>query len=223
MVLLRSSARERLHEAQRSQFKTHTDKHGDKIEIGEGHGDLMSTSLVLSRCTSSAALSEECGGTNDDGGGLDGALRVHTDTCINALPGLLSIAFLASLAATARHDVSLKVAAAAHDATFKAKGCQLQYDLNQCTHSVPRMLTDCNDWQACMLAPQGIPVSRFAAQTAAECLNAFVEPLSYKAAAVLVVALWTIFSSLRSAFAQWGTVEEHRQGQHHPHQALAAG
>jgi len=191
---------------------------GSDVGASKAHvnSPTKSLSIVLSK---SVSVSEECG---DDLriGVWDGLLRQHQDSCLRMLPGLLSLAFLASAMAAARYDVSIKVAAAAHDQVYKAKGCEAHYNLNHCVSSVPRMLTDCNHWHACMLAPKGVLVSRLAAETAAECLNSFVEPLSFKAAAVLLAALWTLLSSLRSAFKHsLSSTNDKYQGQH-PHSAL---
>ena len=194
MVLLRSGGRQQ------------------KLKVQEPPDD-ESMSLALSTHASSVLSAEDSGSALDGLDSLDSFLLLHLDTCVKMLPGLISLAFLASVIATVRYDVSIKVAAAEHEASFVAKGCQVEWDLNQCNNSVPRLLADCNRWQACMLRPRAIPVTRLVAETAAECLNAFVEPLSYKAAAVLVVAVWTFVSALRSAFCAQHSLDD-KPGQH---------
>jgi len=110
------------------------------------------------------------------------------------------MAFFASALSSARSDINVKLATAEHDAKFSAKGCEEQYTLNRCQLGLPMLLSECNKWESCMHKPTEVLISRISAETAAEVLNAFIHPLSYKTMAILFLAAWAVLYSFRKTF-----------------------
>ncbi len=88
------------------------------------------------------------------------------------------------LAAMIKHDVDMKVAEYVADAMADIDVCARHHSENRCepaSERVPAMGRQCDEWAACMQRnPLLVGTSRLSAQTVAEVLDSFVEPISWK-------------------------------------------
>ncbi|CAE6491395.1 unnamed protein product [Rhizoctonia solani] len=83
---------------------------------------------------------------------------------------------------TVRRDIEDKVSAYIGENAAEIQQCASQYLLNKCDQEavVPHMQQFCDEWVKCMQRDANIGRARVAAETLAEVVNGFVEPISWK-------------------------------------------
>mmetsp|Transcript_382 Transcript_382/g.692 ORF Transcript_382/g.692 Transcript_382/m.692 type:complete len:345 (+) Transcript_382:55-1089(+) len=115
---------------------------------------------------------------------------------ISHAPSLLQITFNSIVAAiilyiilsfvlSIRSDVSEKVKAEIESLRLEVQDCRDHFELNRCSELAdisPHLRRQCTTWKACMERSvlQGAVTTRLSAQTIAEVINAFLEPLNFK-------------------------------------------
>lgn len=84
---------------------------------------------------------------------------------------------------TIRHDVDKKVSEFSSTILAEMSLCQRRYVENRCAPDmrVPAMEATCGSWEKCMTRdPAQVGRARVSAETFAEIINSFIEPISYK-------------------------------------------
>lgn len=103
---------------------------------------------------------------------------------------------LLSVYLTVRRDVDLKVEEQLSVLLTEIAQCSKQYLDNRCAPEtrVPAMEKSCAIWESCMRRdPSVIGRARVSAQTFAEIINGFIEPISYK---TMIFGLITLFGTV---------------------------
>ena len=93
------------------------------------------------------------------------------------------IYFLLQFCLTVRRDVQIKVDEQLAGVMGEITLCSKQYVENRCSPDlrVPAMEKACLAWEACMRRdPSVIGRAKLSAETFAEIINGFIEPISYK-------------------------------------------
>lgn len=99
---------------------------------------------------------------------------------------------------TIRHDVDKKVSEFSSTILAEMSLCQRKYIENRCAPGmrVPAMEASCGHWEKCMTRdPAQVGRARVSAETFAEIINSFIEPISYKTmvcSASLLLALFIL-------------------------------
>lgn len=119
-----------------------------------------------------------------------GILSAYLQTIFNL--GLLSIFiyFFYLIVSTVRYDIDQKVEEYSTDILAEMSKCSHEYVRNNCMPGkrVPALETMCNNWERCMNQdPAVVGRAKVSAETFAEILNGFIEPISLKSMAFLVV------------------------------------
>lgn len=100
---------------------------------------------------------------------------------------------------TVRHDVAVKVEEHLSHIMGEIAQCSKEYAANRCTPDlrVPAMERSCVAWEKCMQRdPSVIGRAKLSAETFAEIINGFIEPISYKTMVFILMALFgTVFLS----------------------------
>ncbi|CAE6406832.1 unnamed protein product [Rhizoctonia solani] len=110
---------------------------------------------------------------------LLGYVRVIFNTAL--VLGFLYI--LLVIVVTVRRDIEDKVSAYTGENAAEIQQCSSQYLLNKCDEEtiVPHMKQFCDEWEKCMQRDASVVGrARVAAETLAEVVNGFVEPISWK-------------------------------------------
>ncbi|KAG8763848.1 hypothetical protein FRC11_010996, partial [Ceratobasidium sp. 423] len=109
---------------------------------------------------------------------LLGYVRVIFNTSL--VLGFLYI--LVVVIVTVRRDIEDKVSAYTGENAAEIQQCSSQYLLNKCDQAVvPHMQQFCDEWEKCMQRDASVVGrARVAAETLAEVVNGFVEPISWK-------------------------------------------
>lgn len=98
--------------------------------------------------------------------------------------------------------------------------CRKEYETNRCAKDtrVPAMNAVCDAWEACMNKdPSVVGRARVSAETFAEILNAFIEPISWKTMAFILVVIFGTVFLINFAFGHYRSQRmSHMQPQHHP-------
>lgn len=119
-----------------------------------------------------------------------GILSAYLQTIFNL--GLLSIFvyFFYLIVSTVRYDIDQKVEEYSTDILAEMSKCSHEYVRNNCMPGkrVPALETMCNNWERCMNQdPAVVGRAKVSAETFAEILNGFIEPISLKSMAFLAV------------------------------------
>jgi len=105
--------------------------------------------------------------------------------------GLICMLFwgFAAFCFAVRADIDSKLLVHSNELLEKTSRCSRSYVENRCApgERVPALDSSCREWEACMSQDTGIVVkrSKLSAQTLGEVVNAFLEQLSWKSAALL--------------------------------------
>jgi len=105
------------------------------------------------------------------------------------------------------------------DIVQEIAACQAHYVNNQCgTNPIPAMLRQCGNWETCMNRdPTVVGRARVGAETIAEVVNGFVEPISWKTLAFTLTSLsfLTVFVNTLLSLYRRNQLATH----HHPQAA----
>lgn len=96
---------------------------------------------------------------------------------------LLAVYWVTSFYLTIQRDVQIKVDEQLTQIMSEIAACSKQYVENRCSPElrVPAMEKVCVQWENCMRKdPSVVSRARLSAETFAEILNSFIEPISYK-------------------------------------------
>lgn len=106
-----------------------------------------------------------------------------------------------------RHDVDTKVDEYSQEILAQISECHRHYMENRCGEAEgppPALGPTCASWEACMRRdPAVVARTRIGAETLAEIVNSFVEPLSYKTIGTFCVLLLTFVAATNLMF-RWG-------------------
>jgi hypothetical protein len=119
---------------------------------------------------------------------------------------VIILAFVIQIGLMIKHDVDIKVESYVMEVMHEIDICARNYQENRCEPEsrVPAIEKDCNVWQACMEKnPLLVGRSKLSAQTVAEAINAFIEPISFKT--ILVIFLFVFCFVLMSNLGFWLT------------------
>lgn len=97
---------------------------------------------------------------------------------------------------TIRHDVDKKVTEFSATILAEMSLCQRRYLENRCAPGmrVPAMEASCGHWEKCMTRdPAQVGRARVSAETFAEIINSFIEPISYKTMVSLFYSWLSLF------------------------------
>lgn len=90
---------------------------------------------------------------------------------------------------TIKKDVDLKVAERITAILSEIENCRKQYVANRCDQRVPAIEAACSAWEACMQRnPTLVSRARLSAETFAEIIEGFIEPISYKTMVFVMMA-----------------------------------
>ena len=90
---------------------------------------------------------------------------------------------------TLRKEVDLKVNEKMKVLLAEIESCRRHYQANRCTERVPATEAACSAWEACLQKnPTFVSRARLSAETFAEILEGFIEPISYKSMCFVLVA-----------------------------------
>ena len=90
---------------------------------------------------------------------------------------------------TIKKDVDLKVAERIAAILSEIETCRKQYVANRCDQRVPAIEAACSAWEACMQRnPTLVSRARLSAETFAEIIEGFIEPISYKTMVFVMMA-----------------------------------
>ncbi|KAK9367079.1 Di-sulfide bridge nucleocytoplasmic transport domain-containing protein [Lipomyces kononenkoae] len=106
---------------------------------------------------------------------------------------LVMLYLIMSFVLMIRHDISRKIEEYTNEAAVKIGQCTKDYLVNGCMPEsrVPAIEEVCNMWQACMNRDASdVGRARVSAQTVAEIVNSFIEPISYKTMMFVLVLLF---------------------------------
>ncbi|KAK9318413.1 Di-sulfide bridge nucleocytoplasmic transport domain-containing protein [Lipomyces starkeyi] len=106
---------------------------------------------------------------------------------------LVMLYLIMSFVLMIRHDISRKIEEYANEATIKIEQCIKDYHVNGCMPGsrVPAIEDVCDAWHACMSRDANdVGRARVSAQTVAEIVNSFIEPISYKTMLFVLVLLF---------------------------------
>ncbi|ORY74141.1 Brl1/Brr6 domain-containing protein, partial [Protomyces lactucae-debilis] len=109
---------------------------------------------------------------------------------------LILLYFLVSFILTIQSDVNKKVEEYSAEILSEISQCSKEYLENRCSpdQRVPAMQSACQAWERCMERdPQKVGRARVSAETFAEIVNSFIEPISYK---TMVFVLGLVLGSL---------------------------
>eukprot|EP00761_Pharyngomonas_kirbyi_P000177 gb/GECH01000177.1/.p1 GENE.gb/GECH01000177.1/~~gb/GECH01000177.1/.p1 ORF type:complete len:440 (+),score=143.97 gb/GECH01000177.1/:1-1320(+) len=114
------------------------------------------------------------------------------------------------------NDIESKAEVASSDIVKEIGLCADNYQKNQCDdpNRPPALEDDCREWQKCMQRdPLKVARATLSAQTIAEVLNGFVEPLSYKSMFFLItfVLLFFFISNMAFNFVRGGTSRKRKK------------
>ncbi|BFZ57241.1 hypothetical protein PYCC9005_004292 [Savitreella phatthalungensis] len=115
---------------------------------------------------------------------------------------------------TIQADVNKKVEEYSAEILAEISQCSKEYLENRCSpdQRVPAMQLACQAWERCMERDPGtIGRARVSAETFAEIVNSFIEPISYKTMAFCALLL---FGSLGISNAAFGLVRQHSRARH---------
>lgn len=129
---------------------------------------------------------------------------------------VLALSYLAfSFYMTIRDDVHIKVSERMASLLAEIALCTRQYNENKCNNRVPAIEAACSAWEACMTRnPSVISRAKLTAETFAEIINGFIEPVSYKTMIFMLVALFgTVFlSNYAFTVARGRVMPQHQTG-----------
>ncbi|OLL25636.1 Nucleus export protein brr6 [Neolecta irregularis DAH-3] len=124
---------------------------------------------------------------------------------------------------TIQRDVDQKVEEYSAEILQEIKLCEKEYLENRCTPGirVPAMEAPCEIWSRCMNRdPTIVGRARVSAETFAEIVNSFIEPISYK---TMIFAVMLIFGSLFLSNFAFGLFRaKSNQGHTHPYITTAS-
>ncbi|CAE7212568.1 unnamed protein product [Rhizoctonia solani] len=132
---------------------------------------------------------------------LLGYVRVIFNTSL--VLGFLYI--LVVIIVTVRRDIEDKISAYTGEFAAEIQQCASQYLLNKCDDKelVPHMKQFCDEWEKCMQRDASVVGrTRIAAETLAEVVNGFVEPISWKTLgfSVSTLAFFVLFINVSASF-----------------------
>ncbi|KAH7344469.1 Di-sulfide bridge nucleocytoplasmic transport domain-containing protein [Rhizoctonia solani] len=131
---------------------------------------------------------------------LLGYVRVIFNTSL--VLGFLYI--LVVVLVTVRRDIEDKVSAYTGENAAEIQQCVSQYLLNKCDKPVvPHMEQFCDEWKKCMQRDASVVGrARIAAETLAEVVNGFVEPISWKTLgfSISTLAFLVLFINVSASF-----------------------
>eukprot|EP00182_Erythrolobus_australicus_P000012 CAMPEP_0185836868 /NCGR_PEP_ID=MMETSP1353-20130828/10421_1 /TAXON_ID=1077150 /ORGANISM="Erythrolobus australicus, Strain CCMP3124" /LENGTH=424 /DNA_ID=CAMNT_0028535709 /DNA_START=289 /DNA_END=1564 /DNA_ORIENTATION=- len=115
----------------------------------------------------------------------------------NAVVAGVSLYLLIALVLNVRSDVRRKVADEIEVLELGVARCAHQYDINYCGELAsrsPHMREQCTSWEKCMNrdTSDGALTTRLLAETLAEVINSFVEPLATRSMLFIVAAVVTV-------------------------------
>ncbi|ORX42175.1 hypothetical protein DM01DRAFT_1330159 [Hesseltinella vesiculosa] len=116
---------------------------------------------------------------------------------------LLSILFyvIFQVIWTLRHDLQIKAQEHTKDLVYEIQSCARQYKVNLCDPEtrVPALEQKCQEWLVCMnQLPTTVTRARLSAETLAEIINSFMDPISYKT--MIFFTILALGSFLLSSF-----------------------
>ncbi|ODQ74255.1 hypothetical protein LIPSTDRAFT_69827 [Lipomyces starkeyi NRRL Y-11557] len=106
---------------------------------------------------------------------------------------LVMLYLIMSFVLMIRHDISRKIEEYTDEALVKIEQCRKDYLVNGCMpgYRVPAVEDVCDAWQICMNRDANdVGRARVSAQTVAEIVNSFIEPISYKTMLFVLVLLF---------------------------------
>ncbi|EPS42772.1 hypothetical protein H072_3251 [Dactylellina haptotyla CBS 200.50] len=120
-------------------------------------------------------------------------LSQYLQLFVNILIASLGIYFVYLIVGTIQRDVDKKVQEYVGEAQIQVAQCLHQWNINGCSPEtrVPAMEEKCKVWRICADGdPYAIGRSKVSAETFAEIINGFVEPISYKSMAFTFVLVF---------------------------------
>ncbi|KAJ1954846.1 hypothetical protein IWQ62_005659, partial [Dispira parvispora] len=129
---------------------------------------------------------------------LGGYVQLLLNVFLTAVCGYIVYQFVLTI----HHDVNIKVDEYSSDILQEMSVCTKNYIENRCSPDtrVPAMETACLNWESCMNRdPKVVGRAKVSAETFAEIINGFIDPISYKTMAFFAVLLFG--SVLLSHFA----------------------
>eukprot|EP00128_Syssomonas_multiformis_P012120 Colp12_sorted_trinity150504_noHs@4151 len=108
-----------------------------------------------------------------------GYLQLFFNICVIAFMLYIAIQFVWAL----QKDIDIKVEEYSQEIMKEIAMCSKSYKENRCApeERIPAMELTCSNWEKCMLRdPRVVGRARVSAETFAEIINSFVEPISYK-------------------------------------------
>ncbi|KAF3910395.1 hypothetical protein ABW20_dc0103035 [Dactylellina cionopaga] len=120
-------------------------------------------------------------------------LSQYLQLFINILIAALAIYVIYLFVVTIQRDVEKKVGEYVNEAVIEVARCQTQWITNRCQPElrVPAMEQQCHVWKVCSDGdPHAIGRSKVSAETFAEIVNGFVEPISYKSMAFCFILVF---------------------------------
>ncbi|KAK9390254.1 Di-sulfide bridge nucleocytoplasmic transport domain-containing protein [Lipomyces mesembrius] len=106
---------------------------------------------------------------------------------------LVMLYLIMSFVLMIRHDISRKIEEYTNEAAVKIAQCTKDYLVNGCMPGsrVPAVEDVCDAWQTCMNRDASdVGRARVSAQTVADIVNSFIEPISYKTMLFVLVLLF---------------------------------
>eukprot|EP00164_Ancoracysta_twista_P010581 GFYU01016026.1.p1 GENE.GFYU01016026.1~~GFYU01016026.1.p1 ORF type:complete len:348 (-),score=52.78 GFYU01016026.1:133-1176(-) len=160
---------------------------------------------------------------------ISGYLQLVINAMVIAFIGYIFFQFAVSVS----QDISMKVDEFANEIRKEISLCVKHFEDNKCDAEegpIPHMRETCLQWQNCMTRdPLVVGRTKLSAETLAEIINSFVEPLSYKTMLFFAVFVFgfMIASNLAFTFARskLPTPSAFGPGVHpsHPHAHAQAG
>ncbi|KAK9373202.1 Di-sulfide bridge nucleocytoplasmic transport domain-containing protein [Lipomyces chichibuensis] len=128
---------------------------------------------------------------------------------------LVMLYLIMSFVLMIRHDISRKIEEYTDEAAAKIEQCTNDYLVNGCMPGsrVPALEDVCNAWQNCMnRRASDVGRARVSAQTVAEIVNSFIEPISYKTMLFVLVLLFgsLYVSSSKVTPSTGATAQQHQ-------------
>lgn len=130
--------------------------------------------------------------------------------------------FVIAFVRTIQRDVDQKVDEYSAEILQEMSLCSKEYTENRCSpdHRVPAMEKACTTWERCMNRdPTVVGRAKVSAETFAEIINSFIEPISYK---TMIFCILIIFGSVFVSNFAFGFFRAKSMNHPHPYIAAAA-